>query len=52
MTINELINEIKSTDVEGEYTPYEVLASVLRAINDDASRLRDVISTPRIQSNK
>lgn len=46
MTIKELLNEIKATEVIEDLTLYEILCSVLRANDDAEKRMANVISYP------
>ncbi len=47
MTIKELIEKIKNTEVTEDLTPYEILCSVLRATDDTEKRMANVSSYPR-----
>ena len=46
MTIKELLEEIKKTEVNEDITPYEILCSVLRATDDTEKRMANVSSFP------
>ncbi len=46
MTIKELLDEIKATEVIEDLTPYEILCSVLRADDDVEKRMANVTNFP------
>ena len=47
MTIKELLDEIKNTEVTEDITPYEILCSVLRVTADEEKHMANVSSYPR-----
>lgn len=44
MTIKELLDEIKNTEVIEDLIPYEILCSVLRATDNTEKRMANVTS--------
>ncbi|EKB0514313.1 hypothetical protein OMZ99_001050 [Escherichia coli] len=47
--LKEIVEEVKKI-ADAHYTPYEVLVSVLRQLDDNESRMKNVVGKPGVMN--